>query len=401
MAHLAIVGGHSVNGVAALHTEILKDQELKDFYDIFPEKFNNKTNGITQRRWLAYANPRLSSLITDAIGDKWITNLDELQKLIPLAEDSTFRKDFADIKLENKKDMAAYIKKHNGIIVDPNSIFDVQVKRLHEYKRQLLNILHVLSLYNRIKREPGLEIEPRTFIFGARAAASYRRAKLIIKLINNVANVINSDASIEDRLKVVFVENYRVSLAEKLIPAANVSEQISTAGKEASGTGNMKFMLNGALTIGTLDGANVEIAEEVGSDNIFIFGMTAEEVSSLKRSGQYAPWDICNINPEVRMVVTQLINGVLSDDHEIFREIYEALLNGYGGVVPDEYFVLQDFEAYASAQDSISNYYKKQDAWNKSAIINVAKSGKFSSDRTIHQYAKEIWNLEPKKIIVR
>ena len=394
MAYLAIVGSHSVNGVAALHSEILKSQELKDFYEIYPDKFNNKTNGITQRRWLAHSNPKLAALITGAIGDKWVTDLDDLKRLNDFADDHNFQDEFLRIKHENKIAFSNYIKQTAGVPVDPSSIFDTQSKRLHEYKRQLLNILHVLDLYNRLKVAPWLDVEPRTFIFSAKAAAGYRRAKLIIKLINNVAKLVNGDPAIEGRIKVVFLENYRVSLAEKLIPATDVSEQISTAGKEASGTGNMKFMLNGALTIGTLDGANVEILEEVGKDNIFIFGMTAQQVVDLRASGAYSPWDICNLNQDIRMVMTQLINGALSDDHELFREIYEALMNGLGGNPADEYFILQDFEAYATAQNDISKLYKDKAKWARTAIVNVAQSGKFSSDRTIQQYADEIWGLK-------
>lgn len=376
MAHLAIVGGHSVNGVAALHTEILKNQELKDFYDIYPEKFNNKTNGITQRRWLAHANPKLAHLITNTIGDKWLTNLDELKKLVPYASDDAFLKEFMEIKHQNKVYLAEYFKETKGIEIDPNSIFDIQVKRLHEYKRQLLNILHVLSLYNKLKINPGLDITPRTFIFGAKSAAGYKRAKLIIKLINSVADLINYDESIEGKIKVVFAENYRVSLAEKLIPAADVSEQISTAGKEASGTGNMKFMLNGAITIGTLDGANVEIKEEVGDDNIFIFGLKSEEVAELYSENSYNPWHIYNMNQDVRKVMTQLINGELDDNTELFRELYEALLNGYHGQRADEYFILKDFEDYAVKQDEIDKAYKDKKRWAKMAVMNTAKSGK-------------------------
>ncbi len=394
MAYLAIVGSHSVNGVAALHTEILKNQELKDFYEIYPDKFNNKTNGITQRRWLAYSNPRLAGLITENIGDKWITNLDELKRLVPLADDKAFQEEFMKIKRENKVNLSNHIKSTKGLLIDPDSIFDIQIKRLHEYKRQLLNVLHILDLYNRIKTTPWVDVEPRTFIFGAKAAASYKRAKLIIKLINNVANLVNNDPFIDGRLKVLFVENYRVTLAEKLIPAADVSEQISTAGKEASGTSNMKFMLNGALTLGTMDGANVEIFEEVGAENIFIFGLSSEEVLELYRSNSYDPWDIYNMNQSVRHVLTQLINGSLSDKHDLFRELYESLLNGFGGSRADEYFILKDFESYANAQDEISKAYKNKERWAKSAIINVANSGKFSSDRTIEQYANEIWNLK-------
>lgn len=395
MAWLAIVGSHSVNGVAALHTEILKNQELKDFYDIYPEKFNNKTNGITQRRWLGHANPKLANLITDKIGDGWYTNLSELKKLEPLADDAEFRNRFMDIKYENKVELANYFKATMGIDVNPNSIFDIQVKRLHEYKRQLLNILHVMSLYNKLKTNPGLDITPRTFIFGAKSAAGYRRAKLIIKLINSVANLVNNDESIEGKLKVVFAENYRVSLAEKLIPAADVSEQISTASKEASGTGNMKFMLNGALTLGTLDGANVEIREEVGDDNIFIFGMTSDQVIEQYSKNDYNPWDIYNFNSDVRGVMNMLINGTLDENTELFREIYDALLNGYGGARADEYFVLKDFESYAKAQEEIDKAYKNKDKWAKMAVLNTANSGKFSSDRTIKEYADEIWDLKP------
>lgn len=395
MAWLAIVGSHSVNGVAALHTEILKNQELKDFYDIYPEKFNNKTNGITQRRWLGHANPKLANLITEKIGDKWYTDLSELKKLVPLAEDKDFREKFMAIKYENKVELANYFKATMGIDVNPDSIFDIQVKRLHEYKRQLLNILHVMSLYNKLKTNPGLDITPRTFIFGAKSAAGYRRAKLIIKLINSVAKVVNNDETIEGKLKVVFAENYRVSLAEKLIPAADVSEQISTASKEASGTGNMKFMLNGALTIGTLDGANVEIREEVGDDNIFIFGMTSDQVIEQYSKNDYNPWDIYNFNSDVRGVMNMLINGTLDENTELFREIYDALLNGYGGATADEYFVLKDFESYAKAQEEIDKAYKDKDKWAKMAVLNTACSGKFSSDRTIKEYADEIWDLKP------
>lgn len=395
MAYLAIVGSHSVNGVAALHTDILINQELKDFYEIFPDKFNNKTNGITQRRWLCHANPKLAEFITDKIGDSWHTDLSKLKELEKFADDTDFQNKFMDIKYQNKVELAQYFKATMGIDIDPNSIFDIQVKRLHEYKRQLLNILHVLSLYNQLKVKPDLDIAPRTFIFGAKSAAGYRRAKLIIKLINTVAEVINNDTSIEGKIKVVFAENYCVSLAEKLIPAADVSEQISTASKEASGTGNMKFMLNGALTVGTLDGANVEIKQEVGEDNIFIFGMTADEVISQYSQNTYNPWDIFNINSEVRGVLNELINGTLDENTELFREIYDALLNGYNGARADEYFVLKDFEAYSQAQKAIDSAYKNKSKWAKMAILNVANSGKFSSDRTIKEYADEIWDLKP------
>ncbi|MDR1689473.1 MAG: glycogen/starch/alpha-glucan phosphorylase [Clostridiales bacterium] len=393
MAYLAIVGSFSVNGVAALHTEILKNKELKNFYEIYPEKFNNKTNGITQRRWLAHCNPKLASLINESIGTGWITNLDEIASLKKFAKDKSFQEKFMAIKRENKVNLAEYIKKSNGIIVNPDSIFDIQVKRLHEYKRQLMNILHVMDLYNQIKLNPSLEIEPRTFIFGAKAAAGYKMAKLIIKLINSVADVVNGDKSIDSRIKVVFVENYRVSLAEKLIPAADLSEQISTAGKEASGTGNMKFMLNGALTIGTLDGANVEMLEEVGGENIFIFGAKSEELISLSETGAYAPWDIYNINPNVRMVLTQLINGVISPtDHDLFRDIYNSLLNGNHA---DQYYVLKDFDSYAQAQGKVNAAFKDKSGWAQKAVINTASSGKFSSDRTIREYVNDIWKLKP------
>ena len=393
MAYLAIVGSHSVNGVAALHTEILKHQELKDFYELYPEKFNNKTNGITQRRWLLHANHGLAGLISETIGDGWITELTELEKLLPYAEDENFRRRFMEIKKANKVALAKYIKETKGIDINPDSIFDIQVKRLHEYKRQLLNVLHIIGLYNQLKMNPGMDMVPRTFIFGAKAAAGYRRAKLIIKLINAVADVVNNDPTIEGKIKVVFMENYRVSLAERLIPAADVSEQISTAGKEASGTGNMKFMLNGALTVGTMDGANVEIYEEVGKDNIFIFGMSAEEVQA-KYQTHYDPWFIYNMNQEVRMALTSLIDGTFDQNTDLFRELYDALLNGFGGRA-DEYFVLEDYADYARAQWDSDRAYRDQTKWAKMAIINVAKSGKFSSDRTIRQYAEEIWDLKP------
>lgn len=395
MAWLAIVGSHSVNGVAALHTEILKNQELKDFYEIYPEKFNNKTNGITQRRWLGHANPELAKLISDEIGDGFYKDLSQLEKLVPLADDKDFRKKFMDIKKANKIALSDYFKATMGIEINPDSIYDIQVKRLHEYKRQLLNILHVMSLYNKLKVNPGMDMVPRTFIFGAKAAAGYRRAKLIIKLINSVADLVNNDESIDGKIKVIFAENYRVSLAEKLIPAADVSEQISTASKEASGTGNMKFMLNGALTIGTLDGANVEIREEVGDDNIFIFGMKADEVIDAYSRNDYNPWDIYNMNSDVRGVLNMLINGTLDPDTELFREIYDSLLNGYNGSRPDEYFVLKDFASYAEAQERVNEAYKDKEKWAKMAILNTAHSGKFSSDRTIKEYADDIWNLKP------
>ncbi len=399
MAHLAIVGSHSVNGVAALHTEILKTQELKDFYEFYSDRFNNKTNGITQRRWLAHCNPKLSKLINDTIGDAWITNLDDLRKLDNYAKDSAFQQKFMDIKHENKIYLSNYIKSNLGINVDPNSIFDVQIKRLHEYKRQLLNVLHIIDLYNRLKVNPAMDIEPRTFIFGAKASASYTMAKSIIKLINSVADVVNNDPYVSEKIKVVFMPNYRVSLAEIMIPATDVSEQISTASKEASGTGNMKFMLNGALTLGTMDGANVEIFEEVGDEHIFIFGLSAKEVIEKYKDNSYRPWDIYNMNHNLRMALTTLINGTFSiDNHDLFRNIYESLLNGVNGARADQYFILADYDSYVEAQKIVNDAYKNKSRWCESAIINVAHSGKFSSDRTIEQYAQEIWNL--KKVII-
>ncbi len=396
MAYLAIVGSHSVNGVAQMHTNILKEKELHDFYEIYPEKFNNKTNGITQRRWLAKCNPRLSALITENIGDKWITDLSELKKIKPLAKDSAFREKFMDIKRANKVSLSNYLKETMNESIDPDSIFDIQVKRLHEYKRQLLNIFHVIDIYNTIKLNPNMEMQPRTFLFSAKAAASYEMAKLIIKLINSVAALVNGDNATKDRIKVLFIPNYRVSLAERLIPAADVSEQISTAGKEASGTGNMKFMLNGAVTIGTLDGANVEILEEVGPENIFIFGMTDKEVQTLKESGAYSPWNLYNMDFNIRYVLTTLINGTLDYmNHDLFRKIYDSMLNGVGSSRPDRYFVLQDFQAYKAAQAKLDTAYKDRERWAEMAVNNTASAGKFSSDRTIRQYADEVWNIKP------
>ena len=395
MAYLAIVGSHSVNGVAKLHTEILEKKELHDFYMLYPEKFNNKTNGITQRRWLLHANPRLSELITDKIGNGWITDLSKLEGLKAFVNDDDFLNRLMEVKKENKKALAEYIKRTKGIEINPDSIFDIQVKRLHEYKRQLLNVLHIIYLYNCLKVNPGLDIAPRTYIFGAKSAASYKIAKLIIKLINSVADVVNNDKTINDKIKVVFMENYRVSLAEKLIPAADISEQISTAGKEASGTGNMKFMLNGAVTIGTLDGANVEIKEEVGDDNIFIFGLKAEEVIEKYANNSYDPWEVYNINQGARMALTCLINGTFDSNTELFRDIYESLLNGINGSRADEYFVLADFEQYCKAHEKIDAAYNNKKLWAQMALMNIAMSGKFSSDRTIKEYADEIWNLKP------
>ena len=396
MANLAIVAGFSVNGVAALHTEILKKQELKDFYEMMPDKFNNKTNGITQRRFLLHGNPLLADWVTKKIGDEWITDLSQISKLKIYADDELSRKEFMQIKYRNKVRLAEYIKEHNGIDIDPRSIFDVQVKRLHEYKRQLLNILHVMYLYNQIKANPNMEFYPRTFIFGAKAAAGYRRAKLTIKLINNVARVINNDKSIDGKIKVVFIENYRVSNAEIIFAAADVSEQISTASKEASGTGNMKFMLNGAVTLGTMDGANVEIVKEVGEENAVIFGLTADEVIRYQNEGGYNPQEIFNNDQEIRQVLMQLINGFYSpEDPEMFREIYNSLLYDKK---PDVYFILKDFRSYAEAQKKIEKMYLDETGWARSAMLNTACSGKFSSDRTIEEYVNDIWKLDKVKV---
>ncbi len=395
MAHLAIAAGYSVNGVAALHTEILKKQSLKDFYDMYPEKFNNKTNGITQRRFLLHGNQLLASWVTDHIGKGWITDLSQMSKLAPLAEDEKALKEFMQIKFENKLRLAAYIKEHNGVDVDPNSIFDVQVKRLHEYKRQLLNILHVMYLYNQIKEHPEMEFYPRTFIFGAKAAAGYKIAKQTIKLINNVAEVVNNDRSIENKIKVVFIEDYRVSNAEWIFAAADVSEQISTASKEASGTGNMKFMLNGALTIGTMDGANVEMVEEMGIENAFIFGMSADEVIAHEAARDYNPMNIYNADKDIRKVLDQLVNGFYSGgDYEMFRDLYNSLLNTRSTQYADTYFVLADFRSYAEAQQKVQEAYTDTEGWAKKALINVASVGKFSSDRTIQEYVDDIWKLD-------
>ena len=395
MAHLAICAGFSVNGVARLHTEILKNQELKDFYQMWPKKFNNKTNGITQRRFLLHANPLLADWVTKKVGDGWITDLPQIKGIEKYADDEKALKEFMEIKYQNKVRLAKYIKEHNGVDVDPNSIFDVQVKRLHEYKRQLLNILHVMYLYNKIKENPNMEFYPRTFIFGAKAAAGYRRAKLTIKLINSVADVINNDSSINGKLKVVFIENYRVSNAEIIFAAADVSEQISTASKEASGTGNMKFMLNGALTLGTMDGANVEIVDEVGNDNAFIFGLSSDEVINYEQHGGYNPMDIYNSDGDIRRVLDQLVDGTYSrDNHELFREIYNSLLNTQSSDRADTFFILKDFRSYADAHSRVEQAYKNRAAWAKSAMINVANVGKFSSDRTIEDYVKDIWKLD-------
>ncbi len=395
MAHLAIAASYSVNGVARLHTEILKNQELRDFYEMMPQKFNNKTNGITQRRFLLHANPLLADWVTDHIGDEWITDLPQIAKMKLFADDPKAQQEFMNIKYQNKLRLAKYIKEHNGIDVDPRSIFDVQVKRLHEYKRQLLNILHVMYLYNQIKDHPEMDFYPRTFIFGAKAAAGYRRAKLTIKLINSVADVINNDKSINGKLKVVFIEDYRVSNAEIIFAAADVSEQISTASKEASGTGNMKFMLNGAPTLGTMDGANVEIVEEVGIENAFIFGLSADEVIRYENEGGYHPTDYFNNDQDIRRVLMQLINGEYCHNNpEMFRDIYDSLLNTNSSDRADTYFILADFKSYAEAQRRVEKAYRDEAGWAKMAILNMASSGKFTSDRTIQQYVDEIWHLD-------
>ena len=399
MAHLAIAAGYSVNGVAKLHTEILKNEQLHDFYELFPQKFNNKTNGITQRRFLMHGDPLLADWVSEHIGDDWITNLAHIEKMAIYATDKKAQQEFMNIKYQNKLRLAKYIKEHNGIEVDPRSIFDVQVKRLHEYKRQLLNILHVMYLYNELKEHPDMDFYPRTFIFGAKAAAGYKNAKLTIKLINNVADVINNDRSINGKIKVVFIEDYRVSIAEWIFAAADVSEQISTASKEASGTGNMKFMLNGALTLGTMDGANVEIVEEVGKENAFIFGMSSDEVIAHERNRDYDPMQIFNSDQDIRKVLMQLINGFYSpNDPELFRDLYNSLLNTLLNTqctqFADTYFILKDFRSYADAQKRVMEAYKDEEGWAKSAILNIAHAGKFSSDRTIQEYVDDIWHLD-------
>ena len=396
MAHLAIVAGYSVNGVAKLHTEILKNQELKDFYQMMPEKFNNKTNGITQRRFLMHANPLLADWVTEKLGTKeWITDLSKMSGLKEWLDDEEALKEFMTIKFKNKERLAAYIKEHNGVEVDPRSIFDVQVKRLHEYKRQLLNILHVMYLYNQIKEHPEMSFYPKTYIFGAKASAGYIRAKEIIKLINSVADVINNDRSINGELKVVFIEDYRVSNAELIFAAADISEQISTASKEASGTGNMKFMMNGAPTLGTMDGANVEIVDEVGIDNAFIFGLSADEVINYEQNGGYNPYDIYNNDPDIHRVVDQMVDGTYSNgDTEMYRDLYNSLLNNQGGSRADMYFILKDFRSYADAQARAMEAYKDKEKWAKMALKNTACCGKFSADRTIQEYVDDIWHLD-------
>jgi len=396
MAWLAIHGSHSVNGVAALHTEILKNQELKDWYELYPEKFNNKTNGVTQRRFLQKANPLLASLLNEKIGPTWVKGLAKISKFKEFSEDGAVIRKLAEIKRANKVRLSDYLKVSQGISLNPDSLFDVQVKRLHEYKRQMLNILHVMYLYNQIKENPNQPVVSRTFLFGAKAASGYRRAKNIIKLINTVGSVINQDPLTKGKLEVYFLENYRVSLAEKIIPAADVSEQISTAGKEASGTGNMKFMMNGALTLGTLDGANVEIAQEAGEDNCFIFGLKAEEVASLTASQSYSPWAILDEYPEIKQAVNQLIDGTYnSEAFDLFKELYDSLMFGVEGNSPDQYFVLKDFPQYIEAQQRISEAYRDQTKWHRMALMNIASSGKFSSDRTIAEYSREIWKIKP------
>ena len=395
MAYMAIAGSFSVNGVARLHTEILKSRELKDFYEMEKEKFNNKTNGVTQRRFLLKANPLLADWITKRIGKEWITDLSQIRKLTPFADDELAVAEFMEIKQQNKIRLAEYIKKHNGIEVDINSIFDVQVKRLHEFKRQLLNILHVMYLYNKLKTDPSFDMYPTTFIFGAKAAAGYRRAKLTIKLINSVADVINNDESINGKIKVVFIEDYKVSTAEIIFAAANVSEQISAASKEASGTSNMKFMMNGAITVGTLDGATVEIVEEVGRENAYIFGLSAEEVIAYEKNGNYDPKEIFNNNEEIRTVLMQLINGYYApDDSERFREIYDSLLEDQGYDKADTYFILKDFMSYVNIQNEVNKAYRDRKTWGRKALLQTAACGKFSSDRTVEDYVRDVWHLE-------
>lgn len=388
MAHLAIVGSFSVNGVAQLHTNILKTREMKHFYDVFPEKFNNKTNGITHRRWLLKANPDLAQHITEVIGDSWIHDPNQLEKLMDFKNDLGFQEQLRQIKLENKLKLADAIYKSTGVTIDEHSIFDVQVKRLHAYKRQLLNVFHIMHLYNRLRENPHVDIVPRTFIFGAKAAPSYHFAKKIIKLINSVASVVNNDVSINGKIKVIFLENYNVSLAEKIIPATDVSEQISTASKEASGTGNMKFMMNGALTIGTMDGANVEIFDRVSNENIFIFGLRSEEVLNFYHFGGYSARQMYNCNEQIKTILDQLLEGFFGHEDVEFKDIYYHILQNN-----DEYFVLKDFTSYAKAQEQVDLAYRDQTSWSEKAIINIAKSGNFSSDRTIREYASDIWKL--------
>ncbi len=390
MANLAVLGSHSVNGVAALHTQLLQAELFRDFHQLWPERFNNKTNGVTPRRWLMQANPLLSSVINECIGPNWHVDAEELRRLEPLADDDAFRRHFRDVKRENKERLAEIIQRQNGLEVDPDSIFDVQVKRIHEYKRQLLNILHVAHQYLRLKDEPSLALVPRTVIFGGKAAPGYAMAKWIVKLVNSVADVVNHDRDVHERLKVVFLANYRVSLAEKIIPAADVSEQISTAGKEASGTGNMKFAMNGALTVGTLDGANVEIREAVGPENFFLFGLTVPEVQALRRRG-YRPWDLYRQDPDLKRVLDAVGSGVFSPgEPRLFQPVIDSLLNG-----GDPFLVLADFAAYRACQEEVSRTWLDYERWTRMAILNVARTGRFSSDRTIREYAEQIWNVGP------
>ena len=399
MANLAIAGGFSVNGVAQLHTEILEKRELHDFYEMMPEKFSNKTNGVTQRRFLLHGDPLLAEWISKYAGKEWVTNLEKIRRLENFADKQKEQQEVLKIKHANKERLAEYILETTGIEVNPNSIFDVQVKRLHEYKRQLLNILHVMYLYNKIKDHPDMPFIPRTFIFGAKASAAYDRAKLIIRLINNVASVVNADESIQGKIKVVFIEDYRVSNAEMIFAAADVSEQISTASREASGTSNMKFMMNGALTLGTMDGANVEIVEEVGEDNAFIFGLSADQVIEYERYGSYNPYQYVDSDWELRRVLDQLVDGTFSGgDREMFRDLYNSLLVRQGGSYPDVYFILADFRSYAQAQERVEAKYGDRSAWAKSMILNIARSGKFSSDRTIQDYVDDIWHLDKMRV---
>lgn len=400
MAHLAIIGSHAVNGVAALHTDILKKDVLKDWFELYPDKFLNKTNGITPRRWILKSNPKLTSFLDEKLGQKWHTNLSELNQLLAYENDNSVLEQLQHIKQENKNILVHKIKEWTGVELDPHSIFDVQIKRLHEYKRQLLNVLHIISLYHQIKENPNLDIHPRSFIFGAKAASGYRRAKMIIKLINNVAQFVNNDTIVSKKMKVVFIPNYRVSVAEYIFPASDVSEQISTAGKEASGTGNMKFMANGAITLGTLDGANVEILEEVGNDNCIIFGATTDEINEMKKNNSYIPYEYYSNNPMIKKVLDSLIDNTFTvgEDSELFRELYDSLLHGVDGNPPDTYFVLKDFDAYCEAQRKVDMLYKNQKIWSQMSLRNIALCGKFSSDRTIHEYAKEIWHIKPIKL---
>jgi starch phosphorylase len=398
MAWMAIHACFSVNGVAALHTELLKTAELKDWYAIYPQKFNNKTNGITQRRWLLNANPRLSDFITTRIGHGWEKDLKKLKDLEKYADDDASLDELIKIKMENKQDLADYLKHTQNEFLDPESIFDVQVKRLHEYKRQLLNVLHIMYLYNRLVEEPSFDPPARTFIFGAKAASGYRRAKSIIKLINTVADRINNDRRVRGKIRVVFVENYRVSVAEKIFPAADVSEQISTAGYEASGTSNMKFMVNGALTLGTMDGANIEIFEEAGKENGFVFGLLTEEIKKMEAEHSYNPQEYIDCNPALAKVINQLVDGTYDPTHQLFKELHDSLVYGVEGQRPDVYYVLADFDSYCKAQEKISAAYADKKTWARKALINIANSGKFSSDRTIEDYVRDIWKLNKLEI---